>query len=194
MLDIGWIKRATFEAVWIGDPAYDAGAITDAAREEWQRTGGGAEALRPFLREGAKPQVIRYRTLTGAEALHCDSAKAIYGSVHWLTGVEIAAMEAFRIAGELVGVEPPEGVPKYEQTGGFRLMHRDFMDSLISRIETRSMVMFFGGLMVRGALMGDLEKKASSPPSTVAPSATSTSAAEPAPTEPATPATAATST
>lgn len=194
MLDIGWIKRATFEAVWIGDPAYDAGAITDAAREEWQRTGGGAEALRPFLREGARPQVIRYRTLTGAEALHCESAKAIYGAVHWLTGVEVAAMEAFRIAGELVGVDPPDGIPRFENQGGFRLMHRDIMDSLISRTETRNMVMYFGGLMVRGALMGDLEKKVSSPPSTAEQSAKSTSAAEPAQTEPATPATAATST
>lgn len=154
MLKLGYVAAEVRESLWPGDPAIDSEKVSTAASEAFAEDGDASHLL-PYVRAGAKPTRITFRSLSSDEAA-------------MLTGlaVETNLFRAWEMAGRLAVDFPDlgDGVGdgrKLELWKGYRVLSDGFVRSL--KREYPGMLSFYGRIVMTAATATEAEKKASSP-------------------------------
>lgn len=192
-LQIGWRANELRESIWIGDPAL--GEVPDAALEAW-RLDGDASHLEPYATNG-EPTTILFRALTLSEQAYVRTP--MYGNESQgekMAGLERAIILCFRIgcsfkgAGDSAGTDPGTGAKRklIVNEKGIWMLSEAVINDVGKAFP--GLIEFYGNLVFAASFLSEIEKKASSPPSTQTPSSAEASTA--ATTEPSPPAGAAT--
>ncbi len=169
-LNFGWVAGEVRESYWIDDP--DLVNVTLSARADWEAD-GDASHLRPFVRPGGHPTLIRFRTLTSGEQVKVQSL---------IANLIDNPIEAFMLAYEMcfrIAVEFPELPAKVNDAGGaeherLQLVKgtRMLADEWVRGLKQAypGIVTFYGRRVYEASVPSEPEKKASSPPSIATPS------------------------
>lgn len=163
-LNIGWKRSEQWESYWIEDPAFVD--VSEAARQEWEESGDGGP-LRPFVKDGAKPTRILFRSLTP------DEARMVIAILHEapspVEGLIRAYLLCFRIAvafpdlGGTIGDAGGAQHPTVVKERGTRMLATE----LVAHLEAAyaGIVTFYGAKVYAASFPSAAEKKASSPQS-----------------------------
>lgn len=178
-LSIGWRYNDVRESIWKDDTAIprrtgeDGKEVADipaGALEAWLED-GDASHLEPYATQG-EPQRIRFRALTPDEK---EIVKGVLiGADNNIEGAGRAWILCFRMAVSFEGAEDA-GKDEYgarrrmtSKVRGIPMMANEVVADLERTYP--GLVGFYGGLVFNASFLGDVEKKASSPPSTATPS------------------------
>lgn len=195
MLEFGWVANEIRETIYYLDsslavdgkvPVYDEDGnekrdadgkiITkdgkvcrapDAAVSAW-REDGDASHLREYC--VGEPTIMTYRNLSLSETKVMQAF--FVDSMNQVDGWGRATIMAFRIGVGFPGVEEqrmPDGTKRkiVVNEKGIFMLAEPFVNALVKKHP--GIVNFYGGLIIKGSVATETEKKASSPPSTPTP-------------------------
>jgi hypothetical protein len=172
-LSFGWRANDVRESIWRDDDALTN--VPAAALEAWKED-GDASHLRPYAL-GGQPTVITFRTLNPDESRIAQAY--FYQGDNALESYTRATLICFRIgvdfAGAPDGIGTPDGTihPRIVKDRGTRMLALEFVAAM--EAQHPGIVSFYGGLIYKATWPTEVEKKASSPPSTLTPSSAAVS-------------------
>ena len=174
-LSFGWRANDVRESIWMDDTAIprtadDKADIPAGALASW-REDGDASHLLPYATVG-QPTTILVRSLTPDEKPLVMAP--MNGATTNFEGYMRALLMCFRIgvsfkdAPETIETEDGLDHATSAKERGIRMLPLEFVASLQEKYP--GMIEFYGDLVFRSSFLTELEKKASSPPSTPTPS------------------------
>jgi hypothetical protein len=180
MIDFGYIAGERRTSIWYLDAAL--ANITPAAFAEWLEN-PEAGILEPFATNGP-PTLITWRSLTGDERRFVEGLA--HNAVSGRSASERIYRACFRLAVSIEGLRDtwpdPKGsgkeFPSLVRENGFVMLSNGVVDYFAARYPTDrkrpddrpGMVDFYGMHVYAASTLSEIEKKASSLPSTLMPS------------------------